>query len=426
MGEKGLLTLMSFAYIFIEICDSICFFDTFLEERRDRKYRLYIAFLMMIPIAYIFDNFFVIKVCACVLLIACLGYWWYQTSFGKSLFLALVGYGLMFVWDFIMSVLIERNITAELDTVFMWCIFALVAKLIGLCIFLLVKMIYQKREKRQEAEKRLWLKSCIVPLVSIVISIIMFLQKSQDSATNMVYVGIAGTLAVMNFVFILMIQDIQLETEKAKKQNERVRQTEKQLELYRDMQEVYDRQRRKMHDYKKQLTTIQTLLLTNQVKDASKLLEELNGNMSVEMSAVNTNHPTVNAVLNQEIGRAKQKGISVMLKIDDLEEIRLREDEIVILLSNLLDNAVTACTEVVETGEKAVIHVKLVCEGGRFICAVKNPVMHQVPIANNIVQIRSKPGHGLGLVNVSELVKKYDGEMVLSCDDKEFSAVVML
>ena len=34
--------------------------------------------------------------------------------------------------------------------------------------------------------------------------------------------------------------------------------------------------------------------------------------------------------------------------------------------------------------------------------------------------------HGIGLLNVKAVVDKYGGDMVLSCDENEFKAVVIL
>ncbi len=53
----------------------------------------------------------------------------------------------------------------------------------------------------------------------------------------------------------------------------------------------------------------------------------------VEMSAVNTNHPVVNAVLNQKVSFSKGQGTSMIFKVGDMGGMRLNEEETVILLS---------------------------------------------------------------------------------------------
>ena len=163
---------------------------------------------------------------------------------------------------------------------------------------------------------------------------------------------------------------------------------------YQDREEIYERQRRKMHDYKNQLSTIQTLIKNGHTDEALSFTQKLTESIAVEMSAINTNHPVVNAILNQKYRSMQEKHIAVILKVGDLQEICLEEEEIVILLSNLLDNAI-------RESEK-------------------------VEIENDTIKSKRGDHHGIGLLNVKAVVDKYGGDMVLSCDENEFKAVVIL
>ena len=196
---------------------------------------------------------------------------------------------------------------------------------------------------------------------------------------------------------------------------ESVRKTESQLAHYRDMQAVYERQGRKMHDYKNQIRTMQVLLKEGDVQTAAAFAGRLTESISVEMSAVNTNHPVVNAVLNQKFHAAREQGVSMTFWVGDMVGLYLGEEETVILLSNLLDNAIHECKKVARQGRKAVIHVKLVQEGGNLILSVRNPVVEKVQITE-----------GTGLSNVKAVADKYGGEFAVSCDEEKFQAVVML
>ena len=190
---------------------------------------------------------------------------------------------------------------------------------------------------------------------------------------------------------------------------------ESQLAHYRDMQAVYERQGRKMHDYKNQIRTIQVLLKKGDTQAAAALAERLTESISVEMAAVNTNHPVVDAVLNQKFHTARELGVSMTFQVGDMGGLRLDEEETVILLSNLLDNAIYECLKVAQQGRKAVIHVKLVQEGGKLIFSVRNPVVEKMQVTE-----------GTGLSNVKVVAKKYGGDFAVSCDGEKFQAVVML
>lgn len=425
MNAKLFSLLISFAYIWIETCGCICFLDTFLEYRRDKKYRVLLLFVILFAISYLGYNNAPFKLVTAMAVLVLYTHVRYQASWGQCLFLALADYGAMYLCDFAMTLFISSYDTWD-EAPYKLSFLVLVEKLIWLCVMLVMKWIHQKRKYRQELTNRIWLNFCAIPLITVFSLVILFQQWKKDSAANVAALGIAAVLVIINCIFIMMIQDIQETHRREKEQDAKNSSIRGQLAVYHDMQEVYDRQRRKMHDYKKQLTAIQTLLAGGWADEADKLLTRLNGSIEADMSVVNTNHHIVNAVLNQEITRAKQKGIPVMLKINDLQGIPLGEDEVVILLSNLMDNAVSACEKVLAAGGKPVIHLKLICEDGSLICSVKNPVVKKVTIVHNTVQTENVSGHGLGLLNVQELTDKYHGDMIVNCDEKEFSVVVML
>lgn len=97
-----------------------------------------------------------------------------------------------------------------------------------------------------------------------------------------------------------------------------------------------------------------------------------------------------------------------------------------ILLSNLLDNAIRESEKVLKNTGKAVIHLKLECEDHKLIFGVRNPVTEKVEIENDTIKSKRRENHGIGLLNVKAVVDKYGGDMVLSCNENEFKAVVIL
>jgi sensor histidine kinase YesM len=94
--------------------------------------------------------------------------------------------------------------------------------------------------------------------------------------------------------------------------------------------------------------------------------------------------------------------------------------DLCLILGNALDNSIAACTDL--TGEKNISVTSRMHNGFLFI-SVANPVKEDVTISNNMIATtkESKENHGIGLVSVSRTVKKYNGVMKLSCEDKVFS-----
>ena len=144
------------------------------------------------------------------------------------------------------------------------------------------------------------------------------------------------------------------------------------------------------------------------------------------MSEVNAGHPVVNAVLNQFYRIAKSEDIGMVFTISDMCNIRLSDDDIVIVMGNLLENAIHECEKAKTCGKPASIQVKLVEKDSKMIFTVRNPVVQKVDITDNHVQNGSRDGQGIGLSNVQGVIDKYDGSFAISCDEKEFTAVTIL
>ncbi|MBR1670786.1 MAG: GHKL domain-containing protein [Butyrivibrio sp.] len=238
---------------------------------------------------------------------------------------------------------------------------------------------------------------------------------------------LSGALLALN-VFALYVLKNSLESdERIRNMELLVRNKQDQLRLFQDMKFLYERQSRKTHDYKKQLSSIQELLENDETESAVSLVRSLTNSLSVDLSGVNTGHPVINAVLNQEYRMAKERGIGMLFAVEDMHDFRKDEEDVVILFGNLLENAINECSRLIEGGVAApAIQIRLARANDKTVLSVKNPVVSKVEIRDNEIVDPLPPGHGIGLMNVREVVDKYGGDLVLSCDDREFMAVVMI
>ena len=289
------------------------------------------------------------------------------------------------------------------------------SKMLWLCLVFIVRKIWKGQNNYGELSRKEWLKFFMIPLLTVASMLLMFFCNSTEAKVQTAYLFLSVGLIFINILVIELLQGI-LEKEELFRESALAGQKkESQLAHYRDMQAVYERQGRKMHDYKNQIRTMQVLLKKGDTQAAAALAERLTESISVEMAAVNTYHPVVDAVLNQKFHAAREQGVSMTFRVGDMCGLRLNEEETVILVSNLLDNAIHECVKAAWQGRKAVIHVKLVQEGGKLIFSVRNPVVEKVQVTE-----------GTGLSNVKAVADKYGGDFAVSCDEEKFQAVVML
>ena len=263
-------------------------------------------------------------------------------------------------------------------------------------------------------------------ILSLIAGIYYYFLFVNESVADLFGILVAVSLVGINILSLFLMQEYLIKDKELRLSEIQNEKNQNQLQAFRDMNSLYERQGRKLHDYKKQVGTVHELLKNGDVESAIKFTEQLTKSIDVEMSEVNVGHPVINAVLNQQYCVAKGEGIGMTFTISDLHDVRLSDDDIVVLLGNLIENAIHECKRVMELGKSVNIGIKFIEKDGNLILTVRNPVCERVEIEDNKVIKPVMDGHGIGLKNVEAAVAKNNGSFAISCDDKEFVAVVMI
>ena len=141
---------------------------------------------------------------------------------------------------------------------------------------------------------------------------------------------------------------------------------------------------------------------------------------------VSSGHPIVDTVLNQKYSEAKQQNIEVEFILNDLSNLSLANEDIVILLANLLDNASEGCLKVEKT---RLIRVRIQKEeNAALVVAVGNSAAMSLEFNEETMQT-DKPDsllHGYGFQNIREVLLKYDAVPAVECRNGwfQFSTVI--
>ena len=193
-----------------------------------------------------------------------------------------------------------------------------------------------------------------------------------------------------------------------------------QLEMYKSISENFDNQKRKTHEYKNQISCIESLLDKKQYSKLEEYVKKINGFLNNEPDTINTNNVIVNAILNTKYQEADAKGIVFVFRVNDLSDLKIKDEDVVTILSNLLNNAIEAC----ETCEgKKVIKFKFIKEDDMTIIAVKNTFNYDVKYENGEIKSTKTTNvdeHGVGIKNVLKSIEKYGGSYVIEDKNKEF------
>ena len=112
--------------------------------------------------------------------------------------------------------------------------------------------------------------------------------------------------------------------------------------------------------------------------------------------------------------------------MDDLSGILMQDEDIVVILSNLLNNAIEACGQ---CQEQKMVKMKLIKEKHAVILSVRNTYAHKILYQDGVFQTTKEHEtgeHGIGLKNITDTIMKYGGYYTIENNEKEFyfSAVI--
>lgn len=171
------------------------------------------------------------------------------------------------------------------------------------------------------------------------------------------------------------------------------------LDLAKNYQDSFNEQRKITHEFQNQLAAVDDLLSRKEYDRAVGYVRHLRKTTYEIIPAICTNHPIADAVLNQKYQQAIQKGVGMLLFCNDLSGIPMEDGDLVTLLGNILDNAITASAQ---TQEKDV-WVRLWQEQGAYQFTVRNSCLEK-PAVRSPYEERY---HGFGTGLATAVLDKY-------------------
>lgn len=294
----------------------------------------------------------------------------------------------------------------------------------GILLFSMLGFSYRFKGKIYIFNKGKGVLFGIFPVFSIIILLIMTVWGENEADYSIRYISVMGFGAASIFIFYFicsaLIKDARMQSLQV--ENELVR---NQMSMYRSMEQSYRQQQKYMHDYKNQLSCIQGLLEKGQVKESLNYIEELTGGIRKNTDYIDTNHVIVNVILNQKYQYALENGITMVFNVNDLSCLVMKKEDLVILLSNLLDNAIEACKSI---AADKIIQLKMVIEEESLILSVRNPMdtLPKVEGKRILSSKKDKQNHGIGLLNIENVVRKNHGTSSIKFEDGYFSFSAMI
>ena len=328
----------------------------------------------------------------------------------QSIGIAIGFYSFISVWDVLVllaiSFLSKREFSTYMENPVEYYLICYGVKCVELLIVAIVGLLAKKRFQFKNTIWQDWLRVMLFPLTTTFCSVMFFqiYEIESNAGTELLLCEIVLLFFDVMAIWLLDYMDQQ---QAALQDNIILKRSIKQeKESMEALVDAYSDQRRKTHDFQNQLAIIYGL--AQQESPDSQVLNYVRPLLKKEILPTlitKTGRNVVDILLTQKYSVAIKNQILFQMQLGDLSDFPLSDEELIVVLSNLLDNALNACMDISNSKERRILLKMRTKEAAGFLY-LENPTAHNVEILDNKI-VPSKTTsieHGYGLKNVTAIL----------------------
>lgn len=250
----------------------------------------------------------------------------------------------------------------------------------------------------------------------------MVINIQDDSSGGFIILFLSGCF-LLDIYIAFMFHRISV-VRKTEKENALLRQqSDLQMSVYRDLQKRYERSMKIIHDAKKHVTALESLIQSENTEEAMNYKKSLYQEFDKLQLSFQHKNKILTVIINNELIKAENYNIKMQLIIDDIDMEFLSDIDITTIVSNVLDNAIEAVSELPEEKRNIlfIIKEKMNC----LVIHAENPYKNIEQSKNRFLS--TKNGHlGIGLKNIESVVNKYNGIFSVDISDENFVNLITI
>ncbi len=276
---------------------------------------------------------------------------------------------------------------------------------------------FRKVRAHEPIRQKLLLLIVLFPTVSLGMLAVVFHSNREMGDLSIGSVCFSIMLAFANIATIYLFDLMEKNASETKKLALLNQQMDIQTNSILSLEKNYRAQRKATHEHRNQIQTIHDLLLSGKYDAAKSYVQQLQGMQTTRIFTINSHHPIIDAIMNQKYQLAQEWDIDVCVTVNDLSGVSVPTDSLVVLLSNLLDNAIEACMHL---PQNRIIQCSILYTDSLYI-SVRN-TSFPVEIKDNFIPTTKEPkeDHGYGLPHIDFILNQLHAEYVLSYEDGWF------
>lgn len=264
----------------------------------------------------------------------------------------------------------------------------------------------------------------ILALFEIMLVTYMMLKVEANSQGGMLVFVIICLLS-LDIYLIYLFEAISQKYELEKEINLREQQAAMQNSYYQSIEMQYDHSRRLIHDMKNHMQTLEELYNSGSGHEAKDYAQTILESMDALSGRFKCKNRILTIIINDKILKCDEERIEINTRVEDLDFDFIDPFDMTTIFSNLLDNAIEACSRL--SIEKRKIELKVYKFNGFITISVRNPYKGKlIWDKDSLVSTKGGKHMGLGLKNVTFAVEKYDGAVQRKIDQGYFEVKILM
>lgn len=306
------------------------------------------------------------------------------------------------------------------QNLFIYYIAAYTAKLLTLFLFVLVRQWAQQRFRGQKTAVTDWIRIAVIPFSVLVISACMNIMLYQNPTAAEGFFLCHLLLLVLDIMCILLLGHMEQQRKSLLEKAILQQNLHLETEHVRALERAYALQRKQTHDISNQFSVLRGLAEHHAPQEEfDRYLGQILSTELPQTIYVNTHRLVVDVIISQKMALAWEQDTIMELHLDNLADFPLPDDALVVVLTNLLDNALEACEKIPPEKERK-ITLKMQTKSTGAYLYIENTSAQPVRIQNNrIATTKADPlAHGYGLKNVCAMLEKNNAFYAMNCRDE--------
>ena len=180
------------------------------------------------------------------------------------------------------------------------------------------------------------------------------------------------------------------------------------------------------HDSHNHIEAINQMAKKGETNKIVQYIDSLEQHFDSDCFLVATGNSYIDAIVNSKLQHARANNIkfSIKLEIPNLEE--MDNFDICSLIGNLLDNAIEA-NQKIENINDRYINFQIQFSSPFCLIHCDNAICERPKeIKKHLISTKSGEGHGIGITQIKDITKKYDGIYQYSFNSKTFTFDIMV